>query len=170
MKKHTLLASIALLSTSVLADDLSVEMVDLASGQPAGVVTLSDSQYGTVFTPELKGLPAGVHGFHIHTNGSCGSSTKQGKTVLGGAAGGHYDPQETGKHGFPWTNNNHLGDLPALYVDSHGVANNPVVAPRVSLSSVTGRALMIHAGGDNHSDHPAKLGGGGARIVCGVIK
>ncbi len=24
---------------------------------------------------------------------------------------------------------------------------------------------MIHAGGDNHSDQPAKLGGGGARIV-----
>ncbi|TXH60168.1 MAG: superoxide dismutase, partial [Thiothrix sp.] len=23
------------------------------------------------------------------------------------------------------------------------------------------RALMIHAGGDNHSDHPAPLGGGG---------
>ncbi|HGP6958345.1 TPA: superoxide dismutase, partial [Vibrio cholerae O1] len=23
--------------------------------------------------------------------------------------------------------------------------------------------------GDNHSDHPMPLGGGGARIVCGVI-
>jgi Cu-Zn family superoxide dismutase len=29
---------------------------------------------------------------------------------------------------------------------------------------------MIHAGGDNHSDHPAMLGGGGARMVCGVTK
>ncbi len=29
---------------------------------------------------------------------------------------------------------------------------------------------MIHAGGDNHSYHPAKLGGGGSRLVCGVIK
>ena len=28
---------------------------------------------------------------------------------------------------------------------------------------------MIHAGGDNHADHPAPLGGGGGRIVCGVI-
>jgi Cu-Zn family superoxide dismutase len=28
---------------------------------------------------------------------------------------------------------------------------------------------MLHAGGDNHSDHPAPLGGGGARIACGVI-
>ena len=29
---------------------------------------------------------------------------------------------------------------------------------------------MIHAGGDNHSDHPKLLGGGGTRMVCGVIK
>ena len=33
-----------------------------------------------------------------------------------------------------------------------------------------GRSLMIHAGGDNHADHPAPLGGGGARLVCGVVK
>ncbi|MGL5290481.1 MAG: superoxide dismutase family protein, partial [Vibrionaceae bacterium] len=25
-------------------------------------------------------------------------------------------------------------------------------------------------GGDNHSDHPSPLGGGGDRIICGVIK
>ena len=29
---------------------------------------------------------------------------------------------------------------------------------------------MIHVGGDNHSDHPAALGGGGPRMACGVIK
>jgi len=28
---------------------------------------------------------------------------------------------------------------------------------------------MIHAGGDNYSDSPAPLGGGGARIACGVL-
>jgi len=34
---------------------------------------------------------------------------------------------------------------------------------------VRDRALMIHAGGDNHADHPAPSGGGGARVACGVI-
>jgi Cu-Zn family superoxide dismutase len=29
---------------------------------------------------------------------------------------------------------------------------------------------MIHAGGDNYSDEPASLGGGSARIACGIIK
>ncbi len=28
---------------------------------------------------------------------------------------------------------------------------------------------MIHAGGDNCADLPEKVGGGGARIACGVI-
>ncbi|MGI9335880.1 MAG: superoxide dismutase family protein, partial [Gammaproteobacteria bacterium] len=29
--------------------------------------------------------------------------------------------------------------------------------------------LMIHAGGDNFSDQPKALGGGGARAACGVV-
>jgi Cu-Zn family superoxide dismutase len=29
---------------------------------------------------------------------------------------------------------------------------------------------MIHAGGDNYSDTPKPLGGGGERIACGVVK
>ena len=31
------------------------------------------------------------------------------------------------------------------------------------------RMIMIHAGGDNDSDLPAKLGGGGTRIACGEV-
>jgi len=32
-----------------------------------------------------------------------------------------------------------------------------------------GRAFVIHEGGDNFSDQPKPLGGGGARIACGVL-
>lgn len=170
MNKTIWLAALALTSSPVFAEAVSVEMFDLASGESTGTVMISSSNYGTVFTPELQGLPAGTHGFHLHMNGSCDSAKKDGKIVTGGAAGGHYDPNETGKHGFPWTDDNHLGDLPFLYVNGGGIANQPVLAPRVKLHDVKGRALMVHAGGDNHSDHPKKLGGGGARIVCGVIK
>ena len=170
MNKTTWLAVLTLISSPGFAEAVSVEMIDLGSGQSAGTVKISSSDYGAVFTPELKGLPAGTHGLHMHANGSCDSITKDGEITLGGAAGGHYDPEKTGKHGFPWTDDNHLGDLPPLYVNTHGVADQPVMAPRVTLDDVRGKALMIHAGGDNHSDHPAKLGGGGSRIVCGVIK
>ncbi len=55
-----------------------------------------------------------------------------------------------------------------LTVDEGGKATAPVVAPRLKLADLTGRALMIHAGGDNYSDQPEKLGGGGARIACGM--
>jgi Cu-Zn family superoxide dismutase len=40
----------------------------------------------------------------------------------------------------------------------------------MKLSEVKGKALMVHAGGDNFADQPAPLGGGGARIACGVIE
>ena len=39
-----------------------------------------------------------------------------------------------------------------------------------ALADVKGRALMVHVGGDNYSDTPKPLGGGGGRLVCGVVK
>jgi Cu/Zn superoxide dismutase len=93
---------------------------------------------------------------------------KEGKKVPALAAGGHYDPQATGKHGLPW-GDGHLGDRPALYVAADGQAAYPVLAPRLKAADVHGRSLMVHAGADNHADHPAPLGGGGIRFACGVI-
>ena len=78
--------------------------------------------------------------------------------------------QKTGKHEGP-EGNGHLGDLPVLVVNNDGKATDPVVAPRIKkLSEIEGRALMIHIGGDNMSDSPKPLGGGGDRYACGVIK
>jgi Cu-Zn family superoxide dismutase len=84
------------------------------------------------------------------------------------AAGDHLDPEATKRHGEPW-GDGHLGDLPPLYVAADGTATQAVLAPRLKVADIGNRALMIHAGGDNHSDHPAPSGGGGARIACGVI-
>ncbi|MCF8053532.1 MAG: superoxide dismutase family protein [Desulfobacterales bacterium] len=104
----------------------------------------------------------------VHENPDCGPLEKDGKRVPGLAAGGHFDPQNTGRHEGPY-GDGHLGDLPPLYADEHGRATLPVLAPRIKVKDIKGRSLMIHAGGDNYSDHPAKLGGGGARIACGVV-
>ncbi len=163
------IVALSLVTTAISASDMSIDMTDLQSGKSAGTISVSQNEYGVVFTPNLSDLPAGLHGFHIHVNNSCDSSEKDGKTVPGGAAGGHYDPMKTGKHGFPWSTDNHLGDLPPMYVGMDGNAVQPVLAPKVKLADLAGRALMIHAGGDNHSDNPKALGGGGARLVCGVI-
>jgi Cu-Zn family superoxide dismutase len=144
-------------------------LTDTGVGATAGTVTISETPHGVVFTPALTGLPPGLHGFHVHEVGNCNAGQKDGKAVAGLAAGGHYDPAGSKHHGLPW-GDGHLGDLPPLYVDVSGNANNPVLAPRLKLADLKGRALMVHVGGDNHSDHPAALGGGGARLVCGVIQ
>lgn len=138
-------------------------------GTNVGEVTISESKYGVIFTPSLHGLAPGTHGFHVHQTASCEPNEKDGKKVAAGAAGGHYDPAAKNTHGAPW-GDGHLGDLPPLYVEADGASNQAVLAPRLKLSDLSGRALMIHAGGDNHSDHPAALGGGGARVSCGIIK
>ena len=65
--------------------------------------------------------------------------------------------------------NKHLGPF-GMTVDASGNATKAVVAPRLKVSDVEGHSIMIHAGGDNYSDQPAPLGGGGSRIACGVSK
>lgn len=139
------------------------------TGKPVGRIDVSETPYGLVFSPALAGLPPGLHGFHVHENPSCEPREKDGKMVPALAAGGHYDPAATKRHGLPW-GDGHLGDLPALFVDAMGNANNPVLAPRLKIADLKGRSLMVHAGGDNHADHPSPLGGGGARLFCGVMQ
>ncbi|WP_020393679.1 superoxide dismutase family protein [Thiolinea disciformis] len=166
---YGLVVALGLAATAQAADlTIKMNMVDEKGvGAEVGQVVVSESPYGLVFTPSLKGLPAGLHGFHVHENPSCEPKEKDGKMTAALAAGGHYDPAGTKKHGEPW-GDGHLGDLPALYVDAEGNAMNPVLAPRLKMDDLKGRSLMIHAGGDNHADHPQPLGGGGARVVCGV--
>lgn len=165
------LTAMALLLAGTAWADITVpmHMVDEKGTGPAvGQVAISESPYGLVFTPHLSGMTPGLHGFHVHENPSCAPLDKDGKMVPALAAGGHYDPAGTKRHGTPW-GDGHLGDLPALYVDNSGNATYPVLAPRLKMADVKGRSLMVHVGGDNHADHPAPLGGGGARLACGVI-
>ena len=155
-----------------MAAELSVPMyVADASGkgQPAGSIEIRESPYGLLFQAHLKTLTAGVHGFHVHERPSCEPATIDGKVVPAGAAGGHWDPDGTKVHAGPY-GAGHRGDLPALHVNADGASDDLVLAPRIhSLDEVRGHALMVHAGGDNYDDHPMPLGGGGARMICGVI-
>jgi superoxide dismutase, Cu-Zn family len=159
------------LAPAAFAADISITMNavdDKGTGKDVGQVMVSESAYGLVFTPMLSGLSPGLHGFHLHENPSCAPAMKDGKNTPAQGAGGHYDPKQSKQHGAPW-GNGHLGDLPALYVDANGNASQPVLAPRLKMADLKGRALVVHAAGDNHADQPAPLGGGGARIACGVI-
>jgi Cu-Zn family superoxide dismutase len=138
-------------------------------GAEIGTLTLSDSRGGLHIVPKLAGLPAGTHGFHIHENPNCGPAMKDGKMQAGLAAGGHYDPKGTGRHVGPHGDGGHRGDLPVLNVEADGTATQPVNALRLSVNDARGRSFVIHEGGDNFSDQPKPLGGGGARSACGAV-
>ncbi|MDR2696082.1 MAG: superoxide dismutase family protein [Deltaproteobacteria bacterium] len=138
-------------------------------GASVGTVDFTDTPTGLAIKTDLKGLPPGTHGFHVHEKADCGAVEKDGKGMPAMAAGGHYDPEKTGKHLGP-DNGGHLGDLPVLEVAADGAAKVTLRVKKAKAADFKDRALMIHAGGDNYSDEPAPLGGGGARIACGLIK
>jgi Cu-Zn family superoxide dismutase len=163
----------ALAAAGAARADYKVEMntVD-ANGVGASIGTVRISARavrGVTFTPQLKGLAAGKHGFHVHETGDCGAKEKDGKMSPAEMAGGHFDPAKTGKHAGP-EGEGHKGDLPALEVAANGTATKAVSAEHLALKDLDGKSLMIHEGGDNYSDQPKPLGGGGTRIACGVIK
>jgi Cu-Zn family superoxide dismutase len=174
MKVHVaMLATAMALACAVDAygDIVNINAISASGlGKVIGTIGISDASEGLVIMPDLTELPPGDHGFHIHVNPDCGPGAgADGQPAAGLAAGGHFDPATTGKHLGPH-GQGHKGDLPAMRVDSGGNAMTAVIAPNLKLADVKGRAIMIHAGGDNYSDQPAPLGGGGARIACGVIK
>jgi Cu-Zn family superoxide dismutase len=150
---------------------LTVSMFKIdANGVGAEIGTLSfrDTRKGLHIQAALHGLTPGDHGMHIHEKGDCGAGMKDGKPAAGVAAGGHFDPNATGKHMGP-DGDGHRGDLPVLHVDQKGDATGELWVLRLGTSDVRGHAIVIHEGGDNYSDQPKPLGGGGARIACGVV-
>lgn len=175
MKKSlfvVVVAGLIMAAHPVFAEELDVTMNlvnDQGIGKSIGTITITEGPKGLIFTPRLTDLPPGLHGFHVHQNPDCSAGMKDGKMVPSLAAGGHYDPTGTGKH-EGHEGQGHLGDLPTLSVGTDGTASTAVTAQRLKISDVEGRSIMIHAGGDNYSDQPAPLGGGGTRIACGVVK
>jgi len=165
MKRILLTLCLILSSSLSMGYSINIKMYKLAPhgrGDFIGTVMAKDWDHGVLFTPNLRDLPPGVHGFHIHVNPSCADR--------GMAAGGHLDPKKTNKHLGPFNDQGHLGDLPVLIVGQNHTATQAVFAPRLTVRDIIGHSVMIHAGGDNYSDNPKPLGGGGARVACGVIK
>jgi len=169
----TVFAASLLLATSAAHanEKLEVEMNKVSSDgieNSIGSVSIEHTEYGLLLTPSLSGLEPGVYGFHVHQNASCEpAENDSGEMTAALAAGGHYDPDASDTHQGPY-GEGHLGDLPVLTVNDDGEANLPVLAPRLSMVDMPGRSLMIHQGGDTYDDEP-HLGGGGARMACGVV-
>lgn len=168
-----ILLSFSVIGISMAADGSALAEVFLVGpegiGEQIGAVAFRDTDKGLEVVTDLGLLPPGEHGFHLHAHGSCEPSLSDGRMTAANAAGGHYDPERTGKHLGP-DGNGHKGDLYVLRVDPDGTARRTMTVKRLKTGEIRGRTVMIHVGGDNYSDTPVKLGGGGARLACGVIQ
>ena len=185
MKTAALFVGVALAVAALpaMGADITIRMRSITAtgvGNDIGKIRAVDTAKGLRLVPRLSGLAPGAHGFHVHQNPSCGAKGTNGQMGPGLAAGGEVgaanattlarlgSPAKTGRHEGPG-GKGHLGDLPVLMVDKDGLAKTPVTAPRLKVADLWGHAIIIHAGGDNYSDQPAALGGGGARVACATV-
>jgi superoxide dismutase, Cu-Zn family len=136
-------------------------------GQMVGQAALRETPHGVLLRARFEGLPPGTRAFHIHEKGVCEPPFT--------SAGGHFNPHGR-KHGLDAPEGHHAGDLPNLHVPPEtGVLEIEVMVPGVtlkpgptSLLEGDGKALVVHAGPDDHETDPA--GDAGERIACGVIE
>jgi len=151
---------------STSAQTVRAEMVD-GAGKPIGSVMLQDTPGGVLITTDLKGLPAGEHGFHFHEKGLCDAAQKFT------TAGAHFAAGQP-QHGLMTAVGHHGGDMPNAYVGADGVLKTSLLNTGVTLApgpkslfDADGSALVIHAKADDYKTQPS--GAAGDRIACAVI-
>lgn len=144
---------------------MAMAMLHPAGSQTArGMVHFQDAgDAGVEVKVDLFGVPAGVHGFHVHEKGDCGNN--------GQNAGGHFNP--TGMiHGAPDAASHHAGDFGNVTADDKGEVHTTFTTHSISLkegqsNNAIGHAVVLHANPDDLTSQPA--GNAGARIACGVV-
>ena len=137
-----------------------------AAGAALGTVTVGDGAGGVTMTVAASGMPAGVHGFHLHEKGLCEGPKFE-------SAGAHWNPGAK-KHGRDNPEGAHLGDLANLEVDGSGsgsasftVAGAMMASGSTMLADADGTALVVHAKPDDYKTDPS--GNSGDRIACAVV-
>jgi Cu-Zn family superoxide dismutase len=139
-------------------------MVPTGTQTARGMIHFMENADGSVEVQvNLTGVPAGVHGFHVHDKGDCSEA--------GMAAGGHYNP--TGApHGAPDAASKHAGDFGNVTANDGGVVDTKFTTRSITVgagaTSVAGHAVILHANADDLATQPT--GNAGARIACGVVQ
>jgi Cu-Zn family superoxide dismutase len=156
-----LLASCASMATGPSA---TATMISTSGSTATGTVNLAQLGDGSVeVTATFRGVPPGVHGFHIHEKGDCGDN--------GNAAGGHYNPAGT-PHAAPTVDPHHAGDFGNVMANEDGSVSTRFVTRSITVSegsmTAIGHAIILHANPDDLTTQPS--GNAGARIACGVVQ
>ena len=133
-----------------------------ADGREVGRATVREVGGGLRFTVDVRDLPAGTHGAHVHTVGRCDPPDFQ-------SAGPHWNPTGA-KHGANNPQGPHLGDLPNLLVGADGRGTLAFTVPgatMVGLLDADGASMVVHASADDLVTDPS--GNSGGRIACGAF-
>ena len=131
-------------------------------GADVGRATATEVAGGLRFTIDVKGLPHGTHGAHVHMTGTCTPPDFA-------SAGGHWNPTAM-KHGSMNPQGPHEGDLPNLIVGTDGRGTVGITIPGATMAGLLdsdGSALVVHANADDLMTDPS--GNSGSRIACGVF-
>lgn len=141
-----------------------------ASGAEAGTVTMFKGPLGLLMRVEGQGWPAGWHGVHLHSVGTC-----EGPGFT--SAGAHVNHTEGARpHGLLNSNGGpDLGDLQNIWAHADGsvkaevyLAGSGLGMGGKDLMDADGLSFLVHANPDDHVSQP--IGGAGARIACGVFQ
>jgi Cu-Zn family superoxide dismutase len=140
------------------------------AGETVGSAVFTQQDGRVLVQIDVRSLPSGFHGFHVHAVGACDAS--------GGfaSAGGHMNP-----HGM--THVDHAGDQPSLLINADGNGTLSFATDRYSVEDLfdeDGSALIIHANPDNFGNIPARYaaapdettlatGDAGGRLACGAV-
>lgn len=161
--------AVALVTSAVAQESVKATATFVNSqGDETGTATLTETPNGVLISLDLRGLPTGEHGFHIHEKGVCNAADKFV------SAGGHFNP--TGKkHGYMVLGGVHAGDMPNQVVGLDGRLRANILNPYVTLTDRAGTlfgkdgtAFVLHDHPDDYTSQPS--GNAGERIACGVIK
>jgi len=162
-----------------------------ADGASAGTVGFSAVPGGTEVDVQLtstRAVTAGrFHGIHVHANDDpangegCKADAAGAPSTWFTAADGHL------KAGTA-THTDHIGDLPSVLVRKDGTASLRFTTDRFTPTEVVGKAVIVHASGDNFGNIPtgslpdqytanaeaattktAATGNAGDRMACGLI-
>jgi Cu-Zn family superoxide dismutase len=134
----------------------------------SGTVTFTSTANGVHLVADVKGVPPGTHGIHLHENGQCTHDDPSGKHF--GSAGGHFNPAGS-PHACPPTSPRHAGDFGNITVGADGSGHLELDLSTISLTGanpVAGKAVILHTGTDDCATQPT--GNSGDRLACGVIQ
>jgi len=152
---------------AMAAGGTAVAELKLANGTDIGTVTLTEVAAGVLLKIDLKGLPPGPHGFHVHEAGKCEGDFS--------SAGQIYNPLGA-KHGFVNDEGPMAGDLANIVAGPDGTARAEMMSTYLHLNMDTddtlfganGTAIVVYEKADDYQTEPE--GGSDKRIACGVIK